>query len=212
MTTTWVPGAVESGFGADNLPYGVFIRGGSEPRVGVRVGDYVLDLAAALGDTEFFAASLNPFMARGSTAWRATRAKVAGMLTAEKSRAATEACLVPLGEVELLPPFEVADYVDFYCSLEHASNVGRLFRPDEEPLKPNWRHLPVGYHGRAGTVVPSGTDIVRPLGHAGGRGPTRCSGRAPGSTSRRSWASSSARPPRSGARCRWPTSPSTCSG
>ncbi|GAA3735876.1 fumarylacetoacetase [Spinactinospora alkalitolerans] len=164
MTSSWVPGADESGFGADNLPYGVFTRSGGGPRVGVRVGDHVLDLAAALGDPEFSAPSLNPFMARGSTAWRATRAKVSGMLTSEGGRASAEPHLVPLGEVDLRPPFEVADYVDFYCSLEHASNVGRIFRPDEEPLKPNWRHLPVGYHGRSGTVVPSGTDIVRPSG------------------------------------------------
>ena len=71
---------------------------------------------------------------------------------------------VPLDEVTLQMPFEVADYVDFYCSLDHASNVGRIFRPDDEPLKPNWRHLPVGYHGRAGTVVVSGTDVRRPCG------------------------------------------------
>ncbi|MDQ3664168.1 MAG: fumarylacetoacetate hydrolase family protein, partial [Actinomycetota bacterium] len=72
--------------------------------------------------------------------------------------------LVPVGEVTTLLPFEVADYVDFYCSLDHATNVGRMFRPDSEPLLPNWRHLPVGYHGRAGTVVPSGTPVVRPCG------------------------------------------------
>ncbi|TDQ49288.1 fumarylacetoacetase [Actinorugispora endophytica] len=167
MTTSWVPGADASGFGADNLPYGVFSRRGADPRVGVRIGGHVLDLAGLLGDREFFAASLNPFMARGSTTWRATRAKVSGMLVGEGSRAEAEPHLVPLDEVVLLPPFEVADYVDFYCSLEHASNVGRMFRPDEEPLKPNWRHLPVGYHGRAGSVVPSGTDIVRPAGQRG---------------------------------------------
>ncbi|GLU47790.1 fumarylacetoacetase [Nocardiopsis ansamitocini] len=164
MTNSWVPGADASGFGADNLPYGVFSRAGAPPRVGVRIGDYVLDLAGALGDSEFFAASLNPFMARGSTVWLATRAKVAGMLTAEQGRAVAEPNLVPLGETVLRPPFEVADYVDFYCSLEHASNVGAIFRPGDEPLKPNWRHLPVAYHGRSGTVVASGTDIVRPSG------------------------------------------------
>lgn len=164
MTTTWVPGAAESGFGADNLPYGVFAWGGAEPRVGVRIGDHVLDLAGALGDPEFFADSLNPFMARGSTAWRSTRSKAAGMLADDATRSRAEPHLVPLDEVRLLPPFSVGDYVDFYSSLEHATNVGRLFRPNEEPLQPNWRHLPVAYHGRAGTVVPSGTEIVRPWG------------------------------------------------
>lgn len=107
MTTSWVPGADESGFGADNLPYGVFSRGGSAPRVGVRIADHVLDLAGALGDPEFFAASLNPFMARGSTAWRATRAKVSGMLTSEEGRASAGPHLIPLADVQLRPPFEV---------------------------------------------------------------------------------------------------------
>ncbi|MBB4930167.1 fumarylacetoacetase [Lipingzhangella halophila] len=164
MTTTWVSGADEAGYGADNLPFGVFSPPGGAPRVGVRVGDYVLDLAEVLGGPEFSAGSLNPFMARGATAWHAARTKVAGMLAKEAGRPVAEPHLTPLSEVRLHAPFDVADYVDFYCSLDHASNVGRIFRPDEEPLKPNWRHLPVGYHGRAGTVVPSGTDIVRPAG------------------------------------------------
>ncbi|CAM3853332.1 fumarylacetoacetase [Nocardiopsis rhodophaea] len=164
MTTTWVPGADASGFGADNLPYGVFSRGGAAPRVGVRVGEYVLDLAGLLGEPEFFASSLNPFMARGPVTWLAVRTKLCGMLGSEDGRQAAEPHLIPLSEVELRMPFEVADYVDFYCSIEHASNVGRIFRPDDAPLKPNWKHLPVGYHGRSGTVVPSGTGIVRPTG------------------------------------------------
>ncbi len=167
MTTTWVSGADEAGYGADNLPFGVFSPPGGHPRVGVRVGAYVLDLSGVMGDPEFLSGSLNRFMARGAIAWRATRAKVSGMLTKESGRAATEPHLYPLSQVRLRPPFDVADYVDFYCSLEHASNVGRIFRPGEEPLKANWRRLPVGYHGRSGTVVPSGTDIVRPAGQRG---------------------------------------------
>ena len=98
-------------------------------------------------------------------------------------------------------PFEVADYVDFYASLHHATNVGRMFRPDGEPLTPNWRHLPIGYHGRAGTVVVSGTPVVRPCGQrkAPDRGAPRRTARAGGSTSRPSSASSSARRPTLGA-------------
>ncbi|MGA5764697.1 fumarylacetoacetase [Nonomuraea bangladeshensis] len=152
-------------WGIDNLPYGVFSLPGQEPRVGVRYGDRVLDLTAALPDEVFAAPSLNPFMARGRAAWRDTRALIQEKLTSDLS--VVERHLVPLAQVELHMPFEVADYVDFYCSLEHASNVGRMFRPDDEPLMPNWRHLPVGYHGRSGTVVVSGTPVRRPQGQLG---------------------------------------------
>ncbi|NUP04385.1 MAG: fumarylacetoacetase [Nonomuraea sp.] len=158
-------------WGVDNLPYGVFSRQGETPRVGVRYGDKVLDLAAALHDEVFAAPSLNPFMARGRTAWRDTRALIQNKLTGDST--ITETHLIPLDQVRLHMPFEVADYVDFYCSLDHASNIGRIFRPDAEPLLPNWRHLPVGYHGRSGTVVVSGTPVRRPHGQlrAGVYGP-----------------------------------------
>ncbi|MEU7001001.1 fumarylacetoacetase [Nonomuraea sp. NPDC046570] len=152
-------------WGLDNLPYGVFSRGGEPPRVGVRYGEHILDLTASLHDEVFATGSLNPFMARGSTAWRETRALIQTKLRDDRS--VTQEHLIPLDQVRLHLPFEVADYVDFYCSLEHASNLGRMFRPDEEPLKPNWRHLPVGYHGRAGTVVVSGTPVTRPHGQRG---------------------------------------------
>ncbi|WP_214326420.1 fumarylacetoacetase [Nonomuraea sediminis] len=146
-------------FGIDNLPYGVFSRRGESPRVGVRFEDRVLDLAAALGDEVFLAPSLNPFMARGRQAWTETRARIQDVL-----RGGAEQHLIPLDQVTLHLPFEVADYVDFYCSIDHASNVGKIFRPNSEPLTPNWRHLPIGYHGRAGTVVVSGTPVRRPNG------------------------------------------------
>ncbi|MEV4096779.1 fumarylacetoacetase [Streptosporangium saharense] len=153
-------------WGVEHLPYGVFSRHeGETPRVGVRYGEHVIDLAGALHDEVFATGSLNAFMARGSAAWRDTRAVLQNKLRTDPG--AVEAHLVPLDQVRLHLPFEVADYVDFYCSLEHASNLGRMFRPNEEPLKPNWRHLPVGYHGRAGTVVVSGTPVVRPSGQRG---------------------------------------------
>ena len=155
-----------SPFGLDNLPYGVFSLGGGPPRVGVRVGDGVIDLAAALGDEVFAAPSLNPFMATGPACWADARARITGMVADD---AVPDGAVHPLGDVELTLPFEVADYVDFYASEAHASNLGRLFRPgNPEPLLPNWRHLPVGYHGRAGTVVVSGTGIVRPCGQRKG--------------------------------------------
>jgi fumarylacetoacetase len=180
-----VEGAAGSLHDVDNLPYGVFTTADEPARVGVRIGDQVLDLApVAAGDMlevsrVFEAPSLNPLLALGRPAWSSVRTWLTGLLTDETERDLVEPHLVPVDEVTLQMPFEVADYVDFYCSLDHASNVGRIFRPDDEPLKPNWRHLPVGYHGRAGTVVVSGTDVRRPCGQrpeAGGSpsyGPSR---------------------------------------
>ncbi|MFD8497193.1 fumarylacetoacetase [Amycolatopsis sp. NPDC059657] len=162
MTTIDIPpGSV---FGTDNLPYGVFSVGGGTPRVGVRAGDCVLDLAAALGDDVFAAPTLNPFMAQGYDRWVAVRERIIALVGGELPDGAVRA----VTDVTMHLPVEVADYVDFYASEHHASNVGRLFRPDAEPLLPNWKHLPVGYHGRAGTVLVSGTDIVRPSGQRKG--------------------------------------------
>ncbi|HEU5156945.1 MAG TPA: fumarylacetoacetase [Streptosporangiaceae bacterium] len=168
--TSWVPAPPGGGFGVGNLPYGVFSRPGERPRVGVAIGGHVVDLAglAAAGlvvDRGWFAAaSLNGFMAAGRAAWLANRERLTELLTDEAHRPHVTPHLVPLDEVRSHLPIEVADYVDFYSSLDHATNVGRIFRPDADPLPPNWRHLPVGYHGRAGTVVVSGTPVVRPAG------------------------------------------------
>ncbi|SEP08002.1 fumarylacetoacetase [Amycolatopsis saalfeldensis] len=158
MTALDIPAG--SPFGPENLPYGVFSVGGDGPRVGVRVGDSVVDLAVALGSGVFAAPTLNPFMAQGFERWVAVREQVTALIAGDVPDRAVH----PVAGVRLHLPFEVADYVDFYASEHHASNVGRLFRPDAEPLLPNWKHLPVGYHGRAGTVLVSGTDIVRPSG------------------------------------------------
>jgi fumarylacetoacetase len=155
-----------SPFGLDNLPYGVFTAAGAPPRVGVRVADSVLDLAVLLADEVFAAPSLNPFMATGPARWAAARTRITELIT---GGAVPSGAVFELAEVELRLPFEVADYVDFYASEHHASNLGRLFRPgNPDPLMPNWKHLPVGYHGRAGTVVVSGTDIIRPSGQRKG--------------------------------------------
>jgi len=157
-----------SGFGLDHLPYGVFSVDGGARRVGVRIGDAVLDLAETTGRPEMAAPFLNPFMALGPQVWAETRDEVVALLEGG-------APTTPLSDVVLHLPFEVADYVDFYASEHHATNVGRLFRPDGDALLPNWKHLPVGYHGRAGTVVVSGTPVVRPAGQraAGDVGPSR---------------------------------------
>jgi fumarylacetoacetase len=160
----WVAVPEGSPFPVENLPYGVCSRAGGPPRVGVAIGDHVLDLAPVLGGEPFAGPSLLPFMARGRPAWAETRARLTELLTDTRHRDAVAPHLMPRSEVRVHQPFEVADYVDFFASLDHASNAGRIFRPDGEPLPPNWRHLPVGYHGRAGTVVVSGTPVVRPSG------------------------------------------------
>ena len=177
--TTWVDGADRSLFDIDNLPYGVFSLAGEEPRVGVRIGELVLDLAPVAASEMldvhhvFQERSLNALMAEGRQVRESVRRWITGLLTDETERDLVEPHLVPVADVTLHLPVEVADYVDFYASLEHASNVGRIFRPDQEPLLPNWRHLPVGYHGRAGTIVASGTPVIRPSGQRRGPdGPT----------------------------------------
>ena len=166
---SWVPGADGSGFPAEHLPFGVVSRrragpgdrGG--PVVAVRIGDHALDLArlAAAGVVEgpFDRPSLNAFLALGPEAWAATRARLTAVICDPAYRAAVRPALVPVADTVCHLPVEVADYVDFYSSLEHATNLGRLFRPGGDPLLPNWRDLPVAYHGRAGTVVVSGTPV-----------------------------------------------------
>jgi fumarylacetoacetase len=168
---TWLGLAPDSPFGLANLPYGVFSGHDghpSAPRVGVRIGDSVLDLLAALADPVFGEPSLNAFMAQGRGRWREARARITELLTAERHRGAGDVALYPLSQVRLHLPFDVGDYVDFYASEHHATNVGRLFRPGTEPLTPNWKYLPLGYHGRSGTVVLSGTPVSRPRGQRPG--------------------------------------------
>jgi fumarylacetoacetase len=147
-----------------NLPFGVFSAGDRPPRVGVRIGDSVLDLVSALGEEVFAEPSLNAFLAQGRARWSDVRARITELLTEPRHRASVEPALHPLSGVRLHLPFEVGDYVDFYASENHATNVGRLFRPGGEALMPNWKYLPVGYHGRSGTVVLSGTPVTRPRG------------------------------------------------
>ncbi len=144
-------------FGREVLPYGVFSEGDGPRRVGVAVDNGVLDLSEALGP-EWAVPSLNAFLAQGRARWTEVRSAVRGL---------RERPLLPLETVTMHLPFEVADYVDFYASEQHATNLGQMFRPDGDALLPNWKHLPVGYHGRAGTVVVSGTDVRRPHGLRG---------------------------------------------
>ncbi len=159
-------------FGLQTLPYGSFsdARHPAHRRVGVAIGGRVLNLTAASerllpGRADNFSAGgLDQFLAEGDGAWAQVRAALTEWLSHDHYRSAIEDLLTPAADVIMHLPFTVADYVDFYASEQHATNVGRIFRPDGEPLTPNWRHLPIGYHGRAGTVVVSGTPIRRPCG------------------------------------------------
>jgi len=172
--SSWVPGADGSGFPAEHLPYGVVSTPRARPRVGVRIGDAVVDLdrladpgvadLAELLEGTAARPVLNDFMALGPRRWDAVRARLTDLVCDPAHRPAVEPALLAVADCTLRLPVDVADYVDFYSSIEHATNLGRLFRPDSEPLLPNWRHLPVAYHGRAGTVVVSGTPVTRPAG------------------------------------------------
>jgi fumarylacetoacetase len=165
---TWLGVADDDPFGIDHLPYGSALGSDGRPRVLVRVGAQALDLTLASFGTPFeqlFApGSLDALLAAGPGTWAAVRAQLVEWLTDVEHRTNIEPLLAPVDGARLVLPFAVADYVDFYASQEHATNVGRMFRPDSEPLPPNWKHLPIGYHGRSGTVVVSGTEIRRPSG------------------------------------------------
>ncbi len=168
--TTWVDIPDGSLFSIHNLPYGVFSPSGGPARPGVAIGRQVLDLGALAGaglldeGGTLRGPTLNRFLAQGRPVWQSVRAQLTDLLTGTSHRDAVAAALRPQAEVNMHLPVAVADYVDFYSSMHHAQNVGRILRPGTEPLAANWKHLPVGYHGRAGTVVVSGTPIVRPCG------------------------------------------------
>jgi fumarylacetoacetase len=165
-------------FGLAALPYGSYATAHTAAqhagayRVGVAIGDHVLDLSTAAERLLphrahlFRSGRLDDFLAAGDLAWAHVRESLTAWLSQDQFRPAIEDLLVPAAGVGLRLPFTVADYVDFYASENHAANAGRIFRPGAEPLPPNWRHLPAGYHGRAGSVVVSGAAVRRPCGQA----------------------------------------------
>lgn len=173
---SFIPVPPESHFPIQNLPYGVFRRTGSaNARIGVAIGDQVLDLFVLdeagmlpqLGQPVFRAPTLNAFMALGHGAWRQTRETLTRLFRADEpslrdNAALREHAFVSQKDVELLLPAEIGDYTDFYSSREHATNMGIMLRGPENPLLPNWLHLPVAYHGRSSSIVVSGTDLHRP--------------------------------------------------
>jgi fumarylacetoacetase len=168
----WLGVAPDHPFGLQTLPYGSFTTRDrpTEPRVGVAVGDRVLDLSAATyrllsGRADLLRSGrLDAFLDAGDRAWAQIRSALRRWLSSDHYREALKDLLVPAAEVTMHLPFAVADYVDFYASEHHASNVGRIFRPGGEPLAANWRHQPIGYHGRSATVILSGTPLHRPYG------------------------------------------------
>jgi fumarylacetoacetase len=168
---SWAPVDEGSPWGVQTLPYGVADLPPG-PRVVVRIGEQALDVAAVARTLAtdvaalLEAPTLNPLMAAGPATWRRVRARITAWLTDEGLRKQVEPHLVPLSGLSLRLPFDVADYVDFYSSRHHAENLGALFRPNQPALTANWLHQPIGYHGRAGTVVVTGTDVVRPRGQA----------------------------------------------
>jgi fumarylacetoacetase len=175
---SFIPVDPASDFPIQNLPYGVFSsKDGLAPRVGVAIGEYVLDLweleqdgRLDVGELGVFAAPmLNPYMALGPKLWSRTRARISELLRHDNPElrddpTLRERVLVPMAEVKLHIPFAVAGYTDFYSSKEHATNVGVMFRGKDNALQPNWLHMPIGYNGRASTVVVSGTKVRRPRG------------------------------------------------
>lgn len=172
---TWVNVPADSDFSIYNLPFGIFSTTTRTPRVGVAIGDQIVDLQEvakqgllenwAPDQSVFSEKSLNRFIALGKTATSAIRLKLQDLLTDDRSPLKqTPSVFVPQSEATMHLPVEVGDYTDFYSSIEHATNVGKMFRDPANALLPNWKHLPVGYHGRASSIVVSGTPIQRPSG------------------------------------------------
>lgn len=179
--TSWVASAnaPDHDFPIQNLPYGAFRTAGQGARCGVAIGDVVLDLSvleqAGLLDAGgpqpvFRQPNINAFMALGLDAWTRIRTRLTDLLAADgdtvlrDDAALRDRALLPVSAVELLLPIAVAGYTDFYAGRQHAFNIGTILRGPENALPPNWLHIPIGYNGRASTVVVSGTDIRRPLG------------------------------------------------
>jgi fumarylacetoacetase len=173
---SWVSVPSGSDFPIQNLPYGVFQPKGQSPRAGVAIGTQILDLAALYNrgflsgcglpeSNPFSSDTLNAYMALGRTVWTSVRARLTDLLSEGNTIIQNKPELFHEQQaVDMLMPVSVPDYTDFYSSLEHASNVGKMFRPDQPPLLPNWKHMPIGYHGRASSICVSGTPFHRPKG------------------------------------------------
>ncbi len=172
---TWKDISPDSDFSIYNIPFGIISTGESDMRIASRIGDEVIDLKAAhiygifdglgLESGDFIGKSLNKFIGKGKSTTNAVRIRIQEALADAKSPLAkAQGVFLPLHKVKVHLPILVGDYTDFYSSIEHATNVGMMFRDPANALLPNWRHLPVGYHGRASSIIESGVDIIRPKG------------------------------------------------
>jgi fumarylacetoacetase len=176
---TWINVPENSDFPIQNLPFGVFITKDDVITIGTRIGNTAIDMGALqtlnyfegidLTDDMFMQDSLNDFISDGKKTWRAVRNRLSELFDAENPKLRdnvkhTEIILFDISEIEMLLPVQIGDYTDFYSSKEHATNVGKMFRDPENALLPNWLHIPVGYHGRSSTIIPSGIPVHRPQG------------------------------------------------
>ncbi len=176
---SWLEVAPNSDFPIQNIPFGVFLTKENVVTVGSRIGDFAIDLGALqqlnyfegieLTDDMFMQDTLNDFISDGKKTWRLVRNRIAEIFDAENAKLRDnkkqrDIVIFNMNEVEMQLPVLIGDYTDFYSSKEHATNVGKMFRDPENALLPNWLHIPVGYHGRSSTIVPSGIPVHRPMG------------------------------------------------
>ena len=176
---TWIETPSNTDFPIQNIPFGVFLTRDDIITIGTRIGDCAIDLGALhqlgyfegidLTDDIFMQDSLNDFIADGRKTWRLVRNRIADIFTETNSKLRDneehkKIVLFSLEEIEMQLPVDVGDYTDFYASKEHATNVGSLFRDPENALLPNWLRIPIGYHGRSSSIIPSGTPVHRPYG------------------------------------------------
>ena len=177
--TSWLPVPENSDFPIQNIPFGVFLTRDDIITIGTRIGDHAIDLGALhqlgyfegipLTDDIFLQDTLNDFISDGKKTWRLVRSRISELFkientTLQKNKEHQNIVLFTMNEIEMQLPVHIGDYTDFYSSKEHATNVGKMFRDPENALLPNWLHIPVGYHGRSSTIIPSGTPIRRPNG------------------------------------------------
>ena len=176
---SWLEVANNSDFPIQNIPFGVFLTKENVVTVGTRIGDFAIDLGALqqlnyfegidLTDDMFMQDTLNDFISDGKKTWRLVRNRIAEIFDIKNpklqdNKKQREIVIFKVDEVEMQLPVLIGDYTDFYSSKEHATNVGKMFRDPENALLPNWLHIPVGYHGRSSTIVPSGIPVHRPMG------------------------------------------------